>query len=182
MATQQQLLLFFLLLILYQQLIRIHHPTISQLYAADPAFDIESLLHHSATFTNITLFHPYQFLRYIVQPTLHLTAQPRQSVLVNYIRRLRRCQINTINRILRFRLWTRGVPPIVLSVIFDQSPTTTRRDIHHTALAMCQSLYPLHVQPITPNSQHYYTHIGQGAFSHFPRAIYAVDVAKVCIL
>ena len=151
-------------------------------YNATPLCSIEKLLSKPGTFTDLLHFEINTFFKYILKPLNNIISLPRDAYIRNKpINKLRKCQINNINRIVRFVLRLRCIPFQMLAHYYDQDRTTVIRDFHHVARIVCQVLGKLHISPIIGYSQEYYNKIGCGVFQHFKRCLYAIDVVKVFI-
>ena len=116
-------------------------------------------------------FTPSVFLNKICSPILSLVEQPR---IRNGASNCRRNKVETLDRILRFILRLRGVPPHELS----QSPATISRDFRHIGLCILEGL-STHIQPLEPGSNKYNNLKSKCVFSPFKNVVYAMDVTKV---
>ena len=133
----------------------------------------------------MTRIEPYIFMRYIASVLVPGITLPRgyygrqDYLLLGYVLKEREAQLDAVERIYRFVLVMRSIPVATVAHMFDQCATTIYDDFHHVAIR-CVDVFSTHFAPIIPNSREYYSMIGQKAFRHFPRALYAMDVTKVC--
>ena len=67
----------------------------------------------------------------------------------------------------------------MISYLYGQDPSTTRRDFNHIAVLVVERLHRDHLSPLQPGSAEYIAKKGSGAFRHFPNAVMAIDVVKV---
>ena len=109
----EALLLLILILALLQS--KSYSPYKSIKYSADPIFTVEHLFRRPGSFRDLLLIEPHIFLRRIVSELIPGICLPRDQYLNdldlgNYVNKLRRCQINDIDRIIRAMLATRNVP------------------------------------------------------------------------
>eukprot|EP01084_Bolivina_argentea_P188608 324636_1 len=181
-----------LLLVLLVSLIKLRRarstsnssPLVSAKYSADPLFKFEEQILHPGTFKNLYHIEPVIFIQEIVAEILPDCGLPRNYLcrpdysLYGYVRCLRKCQINNIDRICRMVLVTRNVSIPLLSYAYNQSISTTYKDYHHITLLFIDKLGNKHVSQIIPFSAEYYRLIGQKAFRHFPQCLYSWDIVK----
>lgn len=145
------------------------------------------MLGQPGTFRNVIRIEPMIFLEHIAQPLVNFCRLPRgylartDYALRGHVQRMRRSQVNAVNRILRYVLRLRGVPTSIIAWIFDQDPSTITRDFHHIGTLVMERLAPVHLTRLVPGSAEYLAKRGAGAFRHFPNAVMAVDVVKVAM-
>ena len=185
-----QLLLFVLLvaLLINKRAKAGSAPIISANYSADPLFKFETQILHPGSFRTIYHLEPHVFISEIIAEVLPNSGLPRNYSLrddynlIGYVSKLRKCQIDNIDRWCRMILVNRAVPVAVVAYLYDQHQSTVYRDYHHCTYLFCDKLADKVVSPIIPNSTEYYDKIGARAFRHFPRALYAYDIVKVTVL
>lgn len=154
-------------------------------YSANPVGSIELMVKKPGTFENIMRIDPVIFLTKVVSVMIPDMKLPRGYIirddyqLTGMVQRMRECQIDAVDRCIRWWLGFRSVSFQLLALYFDQDPSTVYRDWHHLSILCVEKLGPVYLQPIIPYSEEYYSKIGQRAFRHFPNALYALDVVKV---
>ena len=185
-----QLLLFVLLvaLLINKRAKAGSAPIVSANYSADPIFKFESQIVQPGSFRAIYHLDPHVFISEIIAAVLPDSGLPRNySLRYDYnltgsVSKLRKCQIDNIDRWCRMILVTRSVPVPVIAYLYDQDAATVYRDYHHCTYLFCDKLADKLVSPIIPNTTEYYEKLGAKAFRHFPRALYAYDIVKVILL
>ena len=183
----QHLFFLILLIVLLTKSKRQQSPLTSTKCSADPLFSVEDLFRKPGSFTDIFHLKPVTFITEICAELKPSISLQRAYLLrddyaaLGFVSKLRKCQINDINRILRYILATRKVSFPLLSMLFDQSTATTYKDFHHIAILFVDELADKIIKQIIPNSAEYYELIGNGCFRHFPRCILSVDIIKVCV-
>ena len=154
-------------------------------YSAVPLGSFSYMVTQYGEFTNIFKFEPHIFIKEIVQPMSGLMILPRNYIiqdtwrLYRFVRRMRRCQIEIIERVCRWYQVLRGISCDILGHYYNQHPTTVYRDFHHVSLICVETLSHSNLSPIIPGTTEYYELKGRNAFKHFPNALYACDVVKV---
>ena len=153
-------------------------------YTAAPIGNIEKLLDVPGTFANLTRIEPHLFMEHVAAPIYDFCRLPRgflyntEYMMSGAVSTMRRAQIDALDRLVRFWLRLRGVPVSMLSFLYDQHPTTVYRDCIHVAELVNEKLQTEWIQPIAIGSAEYHAKRGQGAFEHFPNALYAIDATK----
>ena len=86
---------------------------------------------------------------------------------------MRRCQIETIDRVCRWYQVLRCISCNILCHYYNQHPTTAYRDFHHVSLFCFETLSLSKLLPIIPGITEFYDLKGKNAFKHFPNALHA---------
>ena len=154
-------------------------------YNVNPLGSIEFMINRPGSFQYIMRIDPILFLTKVVAPMMDCIRLPREYILrdeynvYKVVKRMRRCQMNAIDRCVRWWLGLRNVPFVVLACYYDHHPSTVCRDFHHLCFCCLEKLGPTHLSHIIPHSEEYYDKLGTPASQHFPNALYALDVVKV---
>ena len=136
------------------------------------------------TFVNLLRFEPDIFIEKLAEPLFGHIRLPRGYLVrddyrtFGVVARRRRCQISDLDRLVRFVLRMRGVPTSLLAYLFDQDPSTIKRDVRHIGELIFEKLQGIYLNSISIGTAEYLQKIGTGAFRHFPTALYAGDVVK----
>ena len=141
-------------------------------------------------FKKLTNFEPSLFVNTVVSNLKPYVVLPRNfylnndidfNVSENIITR-RGCVLKPEDRIFRWILRLRGVSFDMLEHLFDQDVSVVKRDFVHCCFACILALKDQYLRPLEPNSDECNLLQGNGWFQHFPSAIYAADVTKVCFI
>lgn len=158
-------------------------------YFSIPLYDVLQLYRKPGLFKCMVRYDPEIFVSHILTPLFPKLNYPRgYHMLVDDIDidaidgssfKQRRCQVTSAQRVFRFLLILRGIPPTMVAWLTDQHYTTIYRDFHHIAQLIMQQLGKVHLTHPPPNSVAYNNL--RGSFPDFPNAIYAADVTKIKI-
>ena len=184
--NQSTLLLILLLVLLYQSKRKKYSPLQSIKYNANPMGTFGDWIRRPGTFRNVLHLEPDIFLIKIISPLIPSITLPRKYSIrddysvIGFVSNLRKCQIEDIDRVIRAIAITRNIPISILSLFYDQSPSTCYKDFHHMVMLFVDKLADQYVSPIIPYSEEYYDKLGQRAFRHFNKCLYSMDIIKVC--
>ena len=157
-------------------------------YQANSIININNIIKKPGLFYILTRFEIDIWIKCIAEPlsfkVLYNRDYERYNDLDNldiYFKRLRKSQLNVIQRLFRWNCIMGGISFNVMAWGSDQHISTITRDFHHITTLVLHQLHGKYLYAPHPSSWDYGVLKGNGDFATFPNVVYAADVVKIPI-